>query len=159
MVGKEPQAAHEVKLVVDTNIVFSAVLNSNSRIARVLISGRRHFEFYSCEFLRVELIKHRPKLRKLTDLSEADLDEVIDKVTANIRYINEASLPASLLRRVEITLADVDPKDTPFVALARKLKARLWTGDKALVKGLMLSEAKLTITTADLLKRLDELER
>jgi predicted nucleic acid-binding protein len=45
-----------VKLVVDTNIVFSAVLNSNSRIARILTSGRRHFEFYSCEFLRVELI-------------------------------------------------------------------------------------------------------
>ncbi len=147
-----------MKLVVDTNIVFSAVLNSNSRIARILTSGRRHFEFYSCEFLRVELIKHRPKLRKLTHLTGADLEEVIDKVTANIRFINEANLPAALLVRVEQSLADVDPKDTAFVALAKKLKARLWTGDKALVKGLKRSDAKLPITTADLLERLDELE-
>ncbi|MBK9174912.1 MAG: PIN domain-containing protein [Flavobacteriales bacterium] len=156
--GEEPQAAHEVKLVVDTNIVFSAILNSNSRIARILTSGRRHFEFYSCEFLRIELIKHRPKLRKLTHLSEADLDEVIDKVTTNIRFINESTLPAALLLRVESNLALVDPKDTPFVALAKRIKARLWTGDKALVKGLGHPDAKLPITTAELLKRLDELE-
>ena len=51
-----------MKLVVDTNIVFSAVLNSSSAIARILIGGRRYFQFYSCEFLRTELHKHRPKL-------------------------------------------------------------------------------------------------
>jgi predicted nucleic acid-binding protein len=79
-------------------------------------------------------------------------------VTANIRFINEANLPAALLLRVERSLADVDPKDTALVALAKKLKARLWTGDKALVKGLKRSDAKLPITTADLLERLDELE-
>jgi predicted nucleic acid-binding protein len=30
----------------------------------------------------------------------------------------------------------VDPKDTPFVALTIELDGRLWTGDKALVRGL-----------------------
>ncbi len=158
MVGEEPQATDQVKLVVDTNIVFSAVLNSNSRIARILISGRRHFEFYSCEFLRTELEKHRPRLRKLTRLSDDDLDEVIEKVTANIRFINESTLPPQLLLRVEGMLAKVDPKDVPFVALAKRLKARLWTGDKSLAKGLGRSEARLFISTADLLNRLDELE-
>ncbi|MBK7751602.1 MAG: hypothetical protein IPI41_03030 [Flavobacteriales bacterium] len=51
-----------MKLIVDTNIVFSAVLNSNSRIARVLIAGKRHFQFHSCAFLHTELLKHRPQV-------------------------------------------------------------------------------------------------
>ena len=81
-----------MKVVVDTDIVVSAVLNSNSRIARVLISGKRHFKFYSCDFLRTELLKHRSKLRKLTKLPEDELEEVIANVCANITFIDETFL-------------------------------------------------------------------
>ena len=147
-----------MRLVVDTNIVFSAVLNSNSRIARILIAGKRHFEFHSCAFLHDELLKHRPKLRSLTGLSSSDLDEVIAKVTANIRFMDEAMLSARLIRDTERVLASSDLKDVPFVALARKLRARLWTGDKALVRGLEHAHPKLAITTVDLWLMLEELE-
>ncbi len=147
-----------MKLVVDTNIVFSAVLNSNSRIARILIAGKRHFEFHSCAFLHAELLKHRPKLQGLTGLSGKELDEVIDKVTANIQFVDEASLSARLILDTERVLALIDLKDVPFVALARKLRARLWTGDKALVRGLEPSHPKLAITTVDLWLMMEQLE-
>lgn len=158
MVREEPQAAVEVKLVVDTNIVFSAVLNSNSRIARILIAGKRHFEFHSCAFLHAELLKHRPKLKMLTGLSAPDLDELIAKVTANIRFVDETTLSSWLILDTERVLANSDLKDVPFVALARKLRARLWTGDKALVRGLDPSSPKLAITTVDLWLMLEEKE-
>jgi predicted nucleic acid-binding protein len=158
VVREEPQAAREVKLVVDTNIVFSAVLNSNSRIARILIAGKRHFEFHSCAFLHEELLKHRPKLKSLTGLSGKELDEVIEKVTANIRFVDETTLSARLVLDTERKLASTDVKDVPFVALARRLRARLWTGDKALVRGLEPSHPKLAITTVDLWLMMEELE-
>ncbi len=147
-----------MKLVVDTNIVFSAVLNSNSRIARILIAGKRHFEFHSCAFLHVELLKHRPKLMELAGLTAEELDEVIDKVTANIRFVEETTLSSWLVVDTERVLAKVDLKDVPFVALARKLRARLWTGDRALVRGLTPEYPKLAISTVDLWSMLEELE-
>ena len=158
MVREEPQAFGEVKLVVDTNIVFSAVLNSNSRIARILIGGRKHFTFCSCAFLHTELLKHRTKLRKLTKLSDADLDEVIAKVTGNIMFINEASLSAKLILATEQSMAGNDLKDVPFVALAKNRKAKLWTGDRSLAKGLSVSHPNLVVSTLDLLVRLQKYE-
>jgi len=47
---------------------------------------------------------------------------------------------------------DIDEDDTPFIALAVELNAKLWTGDKVLVKGLAIKGANITITTTDLKK-------
>ena len=104
MVREEPQAALAVKLVVDTNIVFSAVLNSNSRTARILIAGKPYFTLHSCAFLHEELLKHRPKLRALTGLSEGELNEVIERVTTNIAFVDEHVLSARLILDTERVL-------------------------------------------------------
>lgn len=158
MVRQEPEKADEVKIVVDTNIVFSSILNSASRIALVLISGKRHFKFYSCEFLLQELDIHRDKLRKLTKLQDAELDEVIGMVTKNITFINEAALPGSLYRATERMMKENDLKGVPFVALVQGLEAKLWAGDKVLSKGLAKSHPGLVTITAELIKRTSELE-
>ena len=123
-----------------------------------MIGGRRHFTFYSCAFLHTELLKHRAKLRKLTKLSDADLDEVIAKVTGNIMFINEASLSAKLILATEQSMAGNDLKDVPFVALAKNRKAKLWTGDRSLAKGLSVSHPNLVVSTLDLLVRLQKYE-
>lgn len=148
-----------MKIVVDTNVVFSAILNSESRIALILISGKRHFSFYSCEFLLEELNLHRDKLCKLTKLPDAELDEVIGMVTKNITFINEAAIPGPMYRTTERLMKGNDLKDVPFVALAQELKARLWTGDKVLSKGLAKSHPDLVTTATELFQRINELER
>ncbi|RYX80158.1 hypothetical protein EON73_05680 [bacterium] len=55
-----------VKIVVDTNIVFSALLNSNSRIALILLDLKLKHTFYTSNQLLVEIEEHRDKLKKLT---------------------------------------------------------------------------------------------
>ena len=40
------------KIIVDTNIVFSAFLNINSKIGQILINGVHQNEFYAPEYLR-----------------------------------------------------------------------------------------------------------
>jgi predicted nucleic acid-binding protein len=82
-----------MRVVVDTNIVFSAILNSSSNIGKVLIHFGRYFEFYSCHFLLEEIQLHRRKLKQISGLSDSLLSESIRLTTTHIRFINEDLLP------------------------------------------------------------------
>ena len=148
-----------MKIVVDTNIVFSAILNSAGKIGRLLLMSKQHFQFYSCDFLRYELLKHNRKLLKLTKLSDQELIELENLVTRNITFINEALIPEKLLLSAVTLLSDIDPNDVLFVALTRHLKANLWTGDKKLMEGLKSKRFKSLITTSELSLLYDKLER
>ncbi len=148
-----------MKIIVDTNIVFSAILNSGSRIGKILLNSKEHFQFYTCDFLRVEIQKHRSKLLKLTKLTEIELSELEGLVTHHINFIDERLLPSELLLKTEALLTSIDPNDTPFVALTTHLEGKLWTGDMRLYKGLKLKRYKNIVLTADLSLLLDDLER
>jgi predicted nucleic acid-binding protein len=86
-----------MKIIVDTNIVFSAILNSNSRIAKILLNSRGHFQFFTCNYLRTEIQRHRNKLLKITGLSEEKLLELEALILVNITFIDERLLPQKLL--------------------------------------------------------------
>lgn len=148
-----------MKIVVDTNIVFSAILNSTSRIGKILINSKDYFQFYTCDFLRAELLKHRIKLLDLTKLSPQELEELEFLITKNITFINEGLLSERIIIATENLLTDIDLNDIPFVALTTQLKAKLWTGDKKLSLGLQAKRFKNIITTSQLSELLDDLER
>lgn len=109
--------------------------------------------------MRYELLKHRKRLLKLTGLPEQELVELETLVTQNITFINEALIPEAILLSAEQLVNDIDPNDTPFIALTEHLKAKLWTGDKELSDGLKSKQFESVITTAELLLLFDELER
>ena len=159
MVDKKSKEVYQVKIVVDTNLVFRAILNSTSRIAQILITSKNYFQFYFCIFLKTELIKHQNKLIKLTKLSSEELDELQELISANITFIHEGLLPEKTIIATEKLLKGIDINDTPFVALTKNLKAKLWTGDKELIKGLKNKKFKDVITTGELLELLDKLEK
>jgi len=75
-----------MKVVVDTNIIFSALLNPGSKIGNIVINSKNHLQFYTCDFLKTELLKHRNKLLKLTKLSTRELDELEFLITKRKRY-------------------------------------------------------------------------
>lgn len=49
------------KVVVDSNIVFSALINIDSQIGQILISGKRFYAFFAPEYVRIEVIEHKEK--------------------------------------------------------------------------------------------------
>ena len=95
----------------------------------------------------------------MTKLSIAEVEELESLATRNITFINESLLPEKVISATEIILVDIDLNDTPFVALTKHVKAKLWTGDKELTNGLKSIKFIETISTSELSELLDELER
>jgi predicted nucleic acid-binding protein len=148
-----------VKFVIDTNILFSGLLNSSGKIGWLLLLSKAHFQFYTCEFLRHELLKHKQRLLQLTRLSEDELSELQQLLTQNIIFINESIIPITDLFEAEKLTKDIDPDDTVFVALANHLACKLRTGDKKLIAGLQAKGYENTITTTELFSLYEELEQ
>ena len=156
--GRKPGQIDQVKIIVDTNLVFSALLNSGSRIGKLILNGEKNMELYSCNFLKIELEKHHDKLIKLSKLSSSELLEAKGILTHKITFVDERLLPPQLLLQTEELLTSIDPKDTPFVALAIHLKAKLWTGDMKLYHGLKAKNFEDVLTSTELSKIIDDIE-
>lgn len=125
-----------MKLVVDTNIVFSTILNSQSRLGQILISGSKHFEFYTVSLLAEEITAHRTRIMKLSGLNEADFELTLRFIFRRLIFVDSVLLPQQTLIDAMKLTADVDENDTLFVALSMHLSANLWTGDKKLIEGI-----------------------
>jgi predicted nucleic acid-binding protein len=148
-----------MKIIVDTNIVFSAILNSNSRIGKILLNSKEHFQFFTCNYLRTEIQRHKNKLLKLTKLSNDQLSELEELITQHITFIDERLIPQDLLIKTETQLKAIDQADTVFVALTKHLEGKLWTGDLQLYNGLKAKRFKDIILTSELSLLLDDLEQ
>jgi hypothetical protein len=77
-----------MRVVVDTNIAFSAILNTNSKIGKILLHPKSKINFYSTNNLKLELEKHKVKLKKLSGYSEQDFHNIFTLVLSKIRFIN-----------------------------------------------------------------------
>ena len=93
-----------MKIVVDTNIVFSAILNSTSRIGQILITSKTNFQFYSCVFLKTELAKHQKKLLKLTKLTSEELEELQQLIQGRFRAQSGVDFDREFLQTKKIPL-------------------------------------------------------
>lgn len=126
-----------MRIVVDTNIAFSAILNTNSRIAQILLHSKQRFNFYSTYQLILEIEEHKSKLKKIASYSDVELSTSISLVTSRIRFIDGRLIPPLAYQKAEILTANVDIDDTEFIALVDHLKGKFWSGDKELQKGLV----------------------
>ena len=140
-----------MKIVVDTNIIFSTLLNSNSNIGDLLFNSDKHFEFYSCSYMRYEIQKHWERLKKISKLSDEQLQVSYAQVLSKLKFVNEEIIPAETWLASEEITKEIDIDDTDFVAMTKFLKATLWTGDKALYNGLKKLGFKKILNTTELL--------
>lgn len=139
-----------MKIVVDTNIVFSAVLNTNSRIANILLQSGMFIHFYSTDLLLDEISEHKQKLQKLSGLSKEDLDKSIALITRKIRFIDARLIPNAIFNSTEELLKDIDLDDVEFVALTDHIGGKLWSGDKTLQRKLARKNWEKFISLSEL---------
>lgn len=135
------------KIVVDTNIVFSAFLNTDSKISQILINGIHQFEFYAPEYIRAEILEHKPKIIKLARFSDNEFIETYELVMRNIKVLNHKIVPLAVYKNAMELCNEIDMDDTIFVAFTEYLNGKLWTGDKKLIHGLEQKGYSKWVTT------------
>lgn len=111
-------------VVVDTNILFAALVGSRFRIREFLFTEKaRNF---SCpRFLFVELFKHKERIVAATELSEEELLDALNALRARVHFVDEATIPIGTWLEARRLGHGIDEKDAPFVALTIHLSARL----------------------------------
>ena len=139
-----------MKIVVDSNIVFSSILNVKSHIGQILINGSKYFQFYSIGLLTSEIIKHKDKLQKISGYDDLQFFEIYYLIISKIKFFDDIFLTDEEIDTAYKLVKDVDEDDTLFVALNKHLSAKLWTGDKQLIKGLRKKNYYQIITTDEL---------
>ena len=137
-------------IIVDTNIVFSALLNTSSRIGQISINGKNYFEFYSPEYVRFEIFQHKEKIKSIGKFSEDEFIETYSLILKNITILNHSIIPPEIYRSAELLCKDIDVDDTIFVAVSDFAKGKLWTGDMKLLNGLKNKGYEQVIKTEEL---------
>ncbi len=136
-----------MRIVVDTNMFYSAILNTNSKIAKIILSPKSSLTFYSTEMLLTEIEEHKNEIKDYTDYLDFELNKVIWMLSKPIHFINVKLIPISIIRFAEDMTRDIDIDDMEFVALTEHLRGHLWSGDKELKKGLLKKNWNKFITT------------
>lgn len=124
----------ESRVVVDTNILFSALLRDDTAYARILLDGSH--TFYVCESTIVELFKHKERIVQHTRLDEDGVIRVLYTLLQHLHIYKEAMIDAKTRQQAFELCQAIDVADAPQVALTLHLNGLLWTGDKRLRDGL-----------------------
>lgn len=117
-------------IVVDTNILFSALLRKPSRFSEVILQSEHRF--YVCESVLIEMFRHKERILRLSHLEEDELVQLYQILLRRLHVYKEDLIAPEHWRRAHKLCRSIDETDTPHVALALELNASLWTGDKAL---------------------------
>ena len=124
--------------IVDTNIVFSAVLRVESPIAKFIFSTPGlGIKLYAPEYLLEEVHRHHAKLVHLAGATPDKVNQQLGLLYQYIQFIPDNEIPLAYFVRGADLVREVDPGDIIFVALTEFFKEILWTGDKKLYNHLL----------------------
>lgn len=123
-------------VVIDTNLIFSALIPKASKIREILFES--NMTFYSPNFLITEIYTHKDKLLKCSKLTDSEFYLYFNGIIERIKFIPADYIGLESRQKAYDLCKDIDIKDTPFIALAIDLGIPIWTGDKKLKDGLSL---------------------
>ena len=122
-------------IIVDTNILFSALIGKNKKLRDTILSPKE-ITLFSPKFAVVELFKYKDKIEKYSSLNEDEILELLHNLLKKINLFDEESLTDESLKKAFELCADIDEKDILFVAITIEVNGLLWTKDKKLITGL-----------------------
>lgn len=141
-------------VVIDMNILFSAVITPDNRIGEVIAHPTAPFEKITCHYAFVEIFKHQPKIMKLAKRPESEVLDILYTVLRQLEFYNESIIEQEHWLEAERLTIGVDVFDINYVALALQTNGWLWTGDRKLVTHLNKMGFTRTISTAELYEQL-----
>ena len=115
-----------MKLVVDTNIIISAIIK-DSLTRRILT--HLDAEMYTINFSEQEIKKYKSDILQKAEISEIALDFLLGKLKDRLSNIDDNVVALKMEKAFEI-MKEIDPKDSPFLAAALAINAEIWSDDK-----------------------------
>jgi len=138
-----------MKLVVDANILFAALIKEGST-AELLISDK--LQLFAPEFLFTEFAKYEELILKKTHRSHEEFNQFLDLLKEQITIIPKKEIIPFMDKAEKIS---PDPKDIVYLALAFALKSNIWSNDKKLKQG---QEEITVFSTEELIEKTDFLK-
>jgi len=116
-----------MELVVDANIVISALISSLGKTSDIIFSDK--FKLYAPEFLLEEIDKHKKEISDKSGLSFEKIDLLLSLISLHLKIIPFSEFKDLIEKASKIC---PDPNDIEYFALALKLGCPLWSNDKIL---------------------------
>lgn len=113
-----------MKLVIDANILFSALLKDST--TRNLILDMR-LKLFAPRFLIIEYIKYSEELRKRSKLDKKNFAELSKKILKRIKLVSDKEI---LLYYTPAKSLITDNKDAPYIACALAIGTETWSNDR-----------------------------
>ena len=129
------------KLVVDANIVFSALSTRTFTFELIRLLHAKGVRLYSPQYIHEELADKTPKLLEYSGLSRDELGLLLKVVFSQIDTMPKEEYTACMTEAEKLIKDHLE--DVPYLALALKLDCPVWSNERRLAK---LKEVK-TIPT------------
>jgi predicted nucleic acid-binding protein len=142
-------------VIVDTNILFGALITPNGKIAQLLSKPTLPITRISCHFLMVELFKHQTKI---VQQSKRTVENVTNDLLSYLRIVqmqDENLIAPQFWQEADRLTKYVDGNDISFVALTLQTGGVLWTGDKKLTNHLKAMGFDRVVNTTELYELLN----
>ncbi|MDZ7688388.1 MAG: PIN domain-containing protein [Halobacteriales archaeon] len=114
-----------MKLVCDTNVVFSALI-AGGKTRELILSDETNL--YAPEFFFTELDNNRHEIGEKSKLSEGQLNLLLSILFKDTEVVPREDFENEMEQASRL-ISDIDPDDVPFVALALHLDVDIWTDD------------------------------
>ncbi len=142
--------------VIDTNIVYSAAMKSDSRIGRFIMAASRYsIKFYAPKYLQTEIENHFIELVERSKRPAVEVREQIELIYSRIQFISDDQIPLDMYSRGAYFARDVDEDDIVFVALNEYFGELLLTGDNKLYRHLVAKGYQRVINFLEVREKYD----
>ncbi len=115
-----------IKLVIDANILFAALIK-NSKTAELILE--KQITLFAPEYLIEEFGKYRSIILRKMHRTEDEFNRFLKILRRRTRIIKKEVIEPFIKSAIQFS---PDPKDSLYFALALRLKIPIWSNDKRL---------------------------
>ena len=115
-------------VVVDANELFSLLIRGSDKSESILFSDT--IELIAPEFMLIEFSKHKHEVLSKTHRSETDFSRLLSVLERRIEFIPMSEFKEFIPEAIKLVPGHI--KDAPYIALAMKYGAILWTEERLL---------------------------
>lgn len=115
-----------MKLVVDTNIIISALLKES--ICRKILFHLKG-DLITLDFSEEEIREYKEYIQRKAKINAQELDLLLQKIKERCILLPDELIKEKMEEAKKI-MWHIDPKDTPFIAAALASKADIWSDDE-----------------------------